>query len=49
MTDPSDPLGFTSHDHAGCIRDAVAAEGARLRRLETGRRTLEELFTGVDA
>ena len=31
------------------IRDAVAAEGARLRRLETGRRTLEELFTGVDA
>jgi ABC-2 type transport system ATP-binding protein len=30
-------------------RDAVAAESARLRRLETGRRTLEDLFTKVDA
>lgn len=28
-------------DHA---RDAVAASGARIRRLETGRRTLEDLF-----
>ena len=28
-------------------RDAVAAEEARLRRLETGRRTLEDLFTEV--
>ncbi|MEM9465922.1 MAG: ABC transporter ATP-binding protein [Actinomycetota bacterium] len=30
-------------------RDAVAAESARLRRLETGRRTLEDLFTEVGA
>ena len=29
------------------IRDSVAAEHARLRRIETGRRTLEDLFTEV--
>ncbi len=31
------------------IRDAVAAEGARLRRVQVGRRTLEDLFTAVGA
>ena len=29
------------------IRDSVAAERARLRRIEVGRRTLEDLFTEV--
>jgi ABC-2 type transport system ATP-binding protein len=29
------------------VRDAVAAEHARLRRIESGRRTLEDLFTEV--
>lgn len=31
------------------IRDAVAAERARLRRIEVGRRSLEDLFTEVPA
>lgn len=31
------------------IRDAVAAEEARLRRIEVGRRSLEDLFTEVQA
>jgi len=31
------------------IRDAVAAEEARLRRVQVGRRTLEDLFTAVES